>query len=324
MLPVGAVTRVSVLLVSYMGYERIPHCLDRIEAATAGIDTETIVVANGVDLQDEHRAAETRGAVVLHSPVNLGFAGGLQFARAAARGEQLAIVQDDVLVDDGWLHPLLALLDQDPTVGAVGSRVQLLDGEPYGLGMFLDRDLRSHLLEDAPGEVSDWAVDACFSAACLVRASAWDGVGGPNHRLFPLWMVDTELCMRLYEGGWTVMVSQDSVARHGRHTSTTSWARRHLDERNQRIVNRDHRELRRGRRARLGSDDLESWIERCAIAAASRSKNPPPNPPPRQPVPFDQLASDARRDARSVQWGYRYFRARSAVGYRLRNAGRRR
>jgi GT2 family glycosyltransferase len=316
-------TRVSVLLVSYTGHDRLPACLDSIDAATAGIDTETIVVANGVDLRDEHRAAEQRGAVVLHSPVNLGFGGGLQFARAAARGEHLAIVQDDVLVTDGWLRPLLALLDREPTVGAVGSRVQLLDGAPYGLGMFLDRDLRSHLFEDAPVDGVEWAVDACFSAGCVVRASAWDGVGGPNHRLFPLWMVDTELCMRLHEGGWTVMVSQESLARHGRHTSTTNWARRHLDERNQRIVDRHHRELRRARRARIGPDDLESWIERCASAAASRRASPPPDPAPRAPVPYDRLVRDARRDARAVTWGYRYFRARSAVGYRVRNVGRR-
>lgn len=316
-------TRVSFLVVSYTGHERLAACLDGIDVVGAGVDAETIVVVNGVEPRAEHRAAEARGATVLRSPVNLGFAGGLQYARSAASGEHLAIVQDDVVVDRGWLGPLLDVLDREPTVGAVGCRMLLFDGEPYGIGMFTDRNLRTHLFHDPPARATEWAVDACFSAACLVRASAWDGVGGPNHRLFPLWMVDTDLCLRLHESGWTVMTTEEAVAHHRRHSSTTSWARRHLDERNQRILDRDHRELLRTRRRRPEPDDLEHWIERCAVAAARRREHAPPDPPRRAPVPFDQLVRDARRDARSVRRGYRAFRVRSAIGYRLRGGWRR-
>ena len=316
-------TRVSFLVVSYTGHERLTACLDGIDAAREGVDAETIMVVNGVEMRAEHRAAEARGATLLHSPVNLGFAGGLQYARSAASGEHLAIVQDDVLVDRGWLHPVLDVLEREPTVGAVGCRMLLPDGDLYGLGMFTDRDLRTHLFREPPSSATEWAVDACFSAACLVRASAWDGVGGPNHRLFPLWMVDTDLCLGLQESGWSVMTTQRAVAHHRRHSSTTSWARRHLDERNQRILARNHRELLLSRRRSAEPDDLEHWIERCATAATQRREHAPPHPPRRAPVPFEQLVRDARRDARSVRRGYRMFRVRSAIGYRLRGGWRR-
>jgi hypothetical protein len=40
------------------------------------------------------------------------------------------------------------------------------------------------------------------------------------------------------------------------------------------------------------------------------------------PVALDQLVRDARRDALSVKVGLLVFKARSAIGYRLRVTGR--
>ena len=40
-----------------------------------------------------------------------------------ARGKYLAILQDDVAVQAGWLDRLVARMDEDPWVGIVGSSV---------------------------------------------------------------------------------------------------------------------------------------------------------------------------------------------------------
>src|SRR5215210_2133391 len=50
---------------------------------------------------------------------------------------ELAVVQDDVEVDRPWLEPLLEALERDPSVGAAGSRVSLLDGTPRSDGIVI-------------------------------------------------------------------------------------------------------------------------------------------------------------------------------------------
>jgi O-antigen biosynthesis protein len=310
---------VSILVVTYTQHELLACCLDRLEVAARGFATETIVLVNGVPLQPEHYAAKARGAVVLHAPVNLGLAGGLHYARSHARGRYLAIVQDDVEVEQHWLTPLVSTLDCDPTVGAVGSRITLLDGEPFADGIVMPRGGVHSVVEPAARPDANWAVDACFSASCLVRADAWDSVGGANPRLYPNQQVDIDLGLRLAEGNWSVLIARESVARHLRNASTTSLQRRYLLRRNRRIVKRDHRRLLAEHPAQfLDADDVASWLARCAAVAEQRRRAPLPQRTARPPIPLDVLVRDARIDARRFRVGTAILRVRLALRYRRR------
>jgi GT2 family glycosyltransferase len=308
---------VSVLVVTYTQHQLFARCFDSLEAATRGFDTETIVVVNGVPLQPEHRAANARGATVLHAPVNLGLAGGLHYARSHARGRYLAIVQDDVEVDEHWLAPLVDTLDRDPTIGAVGSRITLHDGEPFGDGIVIPRRGGHTVVAIAARPDALLAVDACFSASCLVRADAWDSVGGANPRLYPNQSVDNEFCLRLAEADWSVFTARDSVARHLRGASTTNFLRRYLIRRNRRMMERDHRRLLEEHPERfLGADDVSSWLARCAAVADQRRGAPHPPRTARPPIPLDVLVRNARTDARRVRVGMAMFHVRLALRYR--------
>ena len=214
-------------------------------------------------------------ATVLHAPVNLGLAGGLHYARSHARGRYLAIVQDDVEVDEPWLEPLVETLDRDPTVGAVGSRIALPDGEPYGDGIVMPRKGWHTVVKTAATPDALLAVDACFSASCLVRADAWDSVGGPNPRLYPNQLVDVDFGLRLAEADWSVLMARESVARHLRNASTTSLLRRYLLPHNRRMMERDHRRLLAEHPEHfLDADAVNSWLAHCAAVAEQRRGAP--------------------------------------------------
>lgn len=310
---------VSILVVTYTQHRLLARCLDSLEVATRGFTTETIVVVNGVPLQPEHHAAKMRGATVLRAPVNLGFSGGLHYARSHARGRYLAIVQDDVEVDAHWLGPLVETLDRDPTVGAVGSRIALLDGEPYGDGIVMPRRGVHTVVEPAARPDAHWAVDACFSASCLVRADAWDSVGGANPRLYPNQSVDIDLCLRLAEDDWSVFMARESVARHLRNASTTSLLRHYLLPRNRRMMERDHRRLLAEHPEHfLDTDDVTSWLAHCAAVAEQRRGTPRPERSTRPPIPLDVLIRNARTDARRVRVGAAVVHVRLALRYRRR------
>jgi GT2 family glycosyltransferase len=310
----GAEPLVSILVVTYKQHRLLAHCLESVAQATHGLGTETIVVVNGVPLEAEHRAAEAAGRILLHAPINLGLPGGLQWARSHARGRYLAVVQDDVVVDEGWLDALVETLERDPTVGAVGSRVLLADGSPFSDGIVVTGRGRTKLLEPMTNPGERWTVDACFSASCLVRAEAWDEVGGPNHRLFPNQYVDADLGLRFAEHDWSVLMARDSPVRHVRNASTTAPQRSYLLQRNSAIMARDHAALLADRpRDFPDRNAVDRWLEHLDELARQRRSSPSSVRSRRRSVPLSVLTRDARRDARRVRLGVKVFPVRVAL-----------
>jgi len=322
--PPAARPKVSALVVTYSQHALLERTLAAVDAAGRGIDIdiETIVVVNGGELLPVHREAEARGATVVLAPCNLGFPGGLHLARNLARGEHLAVVQDDCVIDAQWLTTLLEVLDADPSVGAVGGRIAPLEGDIRLDGLLVARDGQATLLTlGTPRDA--WAVDACLSAACVVRATAWDSVGGANPRLFPLWMVDVDLGLRLNSADWTVLVMRDAVAHHTLHGSTTSWLRRYLDERHRRVIAHDHARYLAARPEGLfQAPEVAATLPLLATAAERRRNGLLPTRAARPRYSTDQLARWAKWDARRLRFALAWFRVRSAIGYRARVATR--
>ena len=305
---------ISILIVTYTQHRLLASCLESVSRATRGFATETIVVVNGTPLEAEHRAAEAAGATLLHAPINLGLPGGLHWARSHARGRYLAVVQDDVVVDEHWLDALLDVLERDPTAGAVGSRILLADGSPFSDGIVVTGRGRTKLIEPMTDPGEQWAVDACFSASCLVRATAWDDVGGPNHRLFPNQNVDSDLGLRFAERDWSVFVARDSSVRHARNASTTAPLRRYLLQRNSVIMARDHVALLADRPDDLPDrNDVDQLLAHLEHLARRRRSSRPPVRSSRPSVPLSILTRDARIDARRVRLGAKLFPARVAI-----------
>ena len=81
-------------------------------------------VAIAERLADEHEPVR-----LLRSPTNRGYAGAVNLALPEARGEQIAVLNMDVVVGRGWLDPLIALLDSNPAAG-VACPLILLESDP--------------------------------------------------------------------------------------------------------------------------------------------------------------------------------------------------
>jgi GT2 family glycosyltransferase/glycosyltransferase involved in cell wall biosynthesis len=101
------------------------QCLDRIWRNTgAAVTWEVIVVDNGSsDGTREHfeGGGALPGPVVYHrNPTNLGFARGNNIGARLARGRYLLFLNNDTLVQPGWLEEMVRLAERDPAVGVVG------------------------------------------------------------------------------------------------------------------------------------------------------------------------------------------------------------
>ncbi|HEY5024020.1 MAG TPA: glycosyltransferase family 2 protein [Acidimicrobiales bacterium] len=139
----------SVVIVSYRPGDWLAPCVTSALAQAA----QVVVVDNGSDDEQVTAIAAPMGADVVRSPINLGFAGGVGLGLRHARGELVALLNDDAVAGPGWIDAAGSVL-ADPTVAAVTPKVVLdgmygeivLDDEPWhapGDQRALGRQLRT-------------------------------------------------------------------------------------------------------------------------------------------------------------------------------------
>lgn len=278
---------VSILIVTWKRIDLLAECIDAIAAVKPEVPFELVIVNNGGRRTAKRVEAIAKGARIVHARINLGLPGGLQLARSVARGKYLALLQDDVVVEEGWLDRLVARMDEDPWVGIVGSSVEV-PGEHRICGLYLLGGLT--WLHPA-ADPDPLPVDLCTSASMLVRARAWDDAGGPSPELFPLGYVDFDLCIRVARCGWIVEVLCASRVRHKWHQSTTSALRDYTVARNARPVREWHGTWLAQRPKEASLEEMRRrLIER---AAAIRARPPPLGKDPQR---------FTRRDRARLEW----------------------
>ena len=215
----------SVVVVTYNDVEMTLACLAALTAQRPA-PLEIIVVDNGSDgdVLAPLRAAFPN-ADCSRLPSNTGFAGGYNHGMRRARGEYVAIINNDAIAEAGWLEHLVAEAERDPRAGAVASFV--LDGarpdriDSLGMGIALDGMARQrHRGEPVAGVNAAQAAASApgglplFSgSACLFRAAALHDVGLFDESFFA-YCEDTDLNLRLLWAGWRIRVAADARVLH--------------------------------------------------------------------------------------------------------------
>jgi GT2 family glycosyltransferase len=119
--------RIRVVVVDHDGGDMTLACLDRLQevGAPAGTDVELVLVDNGSTVSVAGEVERRWPSVVVRrSTVNTGFAGGNNIALRDLDGiDFVALVNNDVLVEHGWLEPLLIALRGEPELGAAGPKL---------------------------------------------------------------------------------------------------------------------------------------------------------------------------------------------------------
>jgi GT2 family glycosyltransferase len=230
-LPVTASPTVSVVVLSWRLGAELLSCLAALAGQVGAPPFEVVLVQNGASPAARAAASQVTGAVVVDLPENAGFGGGCAAGAARARGTSLVFLNDDAVVDRGWLAALAAradapdrpvavgslLLDSDGRVQEAGSRVLSSAGTlQHGRGATLDEARALGLLESRP-------VDYCSAAALWVERSAFDLVGGFDELFTPAYFEDVDLQFRLrLRLGRSVVVEPSAVAHHASGASTGS------------------------------------------------------------------------------------------------------
>lgn len=171
----------------------------------AGIRVQCIVWDNGssASVAAELDALKVRfpQIVLVHSPVNHGFALGNNLAVPHAEGATVVFLNNDTTVEPDWLTPLLEALE-DPAVLGVQSLLVYPTGAVQSAGVVFPSTggiphafLRGFPLEDAQG-VDDLAFSGLTGAALALRYQDVVSLQGFDP-IFRNGMEDVDLCQRL-------------------------------------------------------------------------------------------------------------------------------
>jgi GT2 family glycosyltransferase len=233
---------ISVVIVNWNRRSFLHACLSSVARQT-GAEFETIVVDNGSGDGSADMAESEFGARVIRNPDNRGFCSANNQGIAVARGEFVALLNNDAEAEPGWLAALLRACTRSPEVGMAASKVlewedprridkvgHLIypDGQNKGRGSGAV-DTGQY---DREEEVL-WP-DGC---AALYRKQMLDRIGGFDEDFFA-YGDDAELGLRARIAGWKCIYTPEAVVRHHRGSTLGKDSARRLEliERNRLLL----------------------------------------------------------------------------------------
>ncbi len=221
-------------------------CLDSLDRA-GGVDHIIVVDSGGT--ANLRRVPDSVVGVELIRIPNRGYgaAANVGFARAAALGAtSVSLLNDDIVVHDGWIEPLVAEMTTE-RVGAAQPKLLVAGAEPpiinsLGVSIGLDgagTDIGFGEIDRSGGDSSP--LDIFTGGAVVFAPDFLADTGGFDERYF-LYYEDVDLARRGRSLGWRYRLVPTSVVEHigGVSTGGEPATTRYYQERNRLWVSFRH------------------------------------------------------------------------------------
>ncbi len=217
-LPPSKAPRVSVLIPVYNEMTVTVECLMALARSGIGADMEIVLADDASTDPDLAVLAEIDNLVLVRHPTNLGFLRSCNAALPHCRGEYVLLLNNDTQVQPGAIAALVAVLDADPSVAAVGPKLLYPNGRLQEAGCFVRPTGETGMVglfadPDEGGFCRDRDVAYCSGAALLVRR-ALIGETLFDEIYSPAYCEDVDLCLRLRAAGHRIRYVHEAHVVH--------------------------------------------------------------------------------------------------------------
>lgn len=213
--------KVSLVIVNYNGRQYLEDCMDSIKKSSYSFEMiDTIVVDNASsDKSVDFIKTDYPWVKIIELDKNYGFAKANNIGAENARGDYIVFLNNDTVVAENWLYPLINDMESDRTVGAASGKILFYDnkkkvnsagvqitflGGGYDMG-FLDNDSSKY-------DIQGQRASVC-AAAMIVRKDEFLQLGGFDEDYF-MYFEDVDLCWRYWLYGKKVEYVPDSIIYH--------------------------------------------------------------------------------------------------------------
>ena len=254
-------TRVTAIVVSYNGGELLFECIAALLKTTYHqVDVLVVDNASADRACDDIAMKFGERISTLRLATNRGFAGGVNAAirfldeNEAHRAPDIyALVNQDCIVEPGWLGPMVVQLTAADDIAAVGARIYDPDGVTlqHAGGLIRENGMTDHIGRGSTDPVAYRrvkSVDYVTGALFAFTRYYWEKLGPFDESFYPAYYEEVDYCWRARSLGLRSVYVPESVARHHEATSTGNGSDaylRHYHRNRMRFLARHH--LRRGR-----------------------------------------------------------------------------
>lgn len=238
---------VSIIIPCFNKVDYTVRCLTSLAEHTPADRYEVVIVDNASSDATPDLCAQLEGDVTaIRNDVNLGFSKACNQGAAAATGRHLLFLNNDTEALPGWLEPMLDIIESEPDVGAVGSKLLFPDDTLQHAGVIVTEveggvpisATHEHyrLPKDHPPANFRRDMDIVTGACVLFRREAFEAAGGFDEGYWNGYE-DVDLCLSLRDAGWRVVYEPASSLYH--HESVSGPERfRKVDANVQRLQDR--------------------------------------------------------------------------------------
>ena len=201
----------SIVIPIWLGETVIHSCLEALFAHSGANLLEVICVDNASRDQSAQIILDNFPQVhLLPQPANLGFAGGVNVGLRATSGDLLVLLNQDCMVQAGWLAALCQAIENNAALGIVGGRILNADHTINHAGAYLERPLAygRHITTD------DHLVEYVTGAMFGLTRRAWQIVGEFDEGFFPAYFEETDYCFRAKKSGFEIGYVPEATAVH--------------------------------------------------------------------------------------------------------------
>jgi GT2 family glycosyltransferase len=178
---------------------------------------EIIIIDNGSGPDTIAMLRALEGVRVIYNATNMGFAHGCNQGIAAARGTHVVLLNNDVLVTEGWVERLIDVQRRDPLVGVSAPRSNRIVGHQQLTNFKYDSVEAMHVVAaERTREFAgvhyrtNRAIGFCL---CISRAVITE-VGGIDTRYGIGNFEDDDFCIRVRAAGYQIAVCEDVFIHH--------------------------------------------------------------------------------------------------------------
>ncbi|HVX12035.1 MAG TPA: glycosyltransferase [Pirellulales bacterium] len=208
----------SIVIVTHNQLECTRACLASIRFLTDE-PYELVLVDNGSTDGTVDYLRSCPDVRLIENHENRGFPAAANQGIRASRGEQVLLLNNDVLVTSGWLARLLRPLGNDKAIGLVGPLSNFASGSQdikvgYTNLACLDGFAWEHAERHAR-QIQE--VERLIGFCLLLRREVIDQVGLLDERFGIGNYEDDDYCRRARDAGWRLVVAQDAFIHHFGH-----------------------------------------------------------------------------------------------------------
>lgn len=206
----------SIVILTFNQLEYTKQCIESIRKFTKIGSYEMIIVDNGSKDATREWLNRQEDIIAILNEENLGFPKGCNQGIEAASGDNILLLNNDVVVTENWLENMLAALYSDETIGAVScvtnscsyNQAVPTDYSTLDQMHIFAKNFNSH-------NPSKWEERLKLVGFCLLlRKTVIQSVGLLDEQFSPGNYEDDDYAIRIRQAGYKLLLCKDTFIHH--------------------------------------------------------------------------------------------------------------